>query len=140
MNTLTQNGMQETYKAKWPCAACDGKPDLDLVDGATLYKDRPDLKGSLFLVCGCGAYAQCRKGDIIPLGRPALPELRKLRTKADEMFRMLRSKKRVDDAYDYVGRYTGLSAKHLASPDLWTEKDCNAIMSVAAKKLSEIGK
>lgn len=44
--------------------------------GADAYPDEPELHDRPMWICSCGAYATCKPGTIIPIGRPASRETR----------------------------------------------------------------
>ena len=73
------------------CPYC-GSP-LALVDGTTVYPQRPDLAHRRFYYCDKGeicskdpAYVGCHKGTTTPFGRAGNRTLRRLKMEAHEVF------------------------------------------------------
>ena len=71
------------------CPYCEEKTVL--VDGSVVYPHRPDLRHKLFYLCRpCSAFVGCHKNmrnrPDVPLGFPAKPRLRNLRTRIHTVF------------------------------------------------------
>lgn len=76
------------------CEECSGQASL--VGGEEIYPHRLDLWAKKFWKCSCGAYVGChaegatvhgvRSDGTIPLGTPAGPALRKLRSECHAAF------------------------------------------------------
>lgn len=60
------------------CAECGGTAEL--VAGVKVYLHRPYLHGRKIWLCRCGAYVGSHPGTSRPLGSPAGPQLRRLRS------------------------------------------------------------
>lgn len=62
------------------CVEC-GKAQSSIVGGDRIYSHRPDLAEKSFWLCPCGAYCGCHPGTEDPLGFPAGPTTRRIRSR-----------------------------------------------------------
>lgn len=65
------------------CAECSSMAEQ--VDSAVIYPHREDLHGKPMFRCKCGAYVGAHPGTEVPLGYPAGPETRALRSKVHRL-------------------------------------------------------
>lgn len=112
------------------CGEC-GKP-CGLVDGRTVYPNRPDLAAKVMWRCAvCGAYVGVHEGTTQPLGSPAGPETRKARERAHGAFDILWARKiRRDGVSKSEAR--GAAYKWLAGELGIAPADCHIGMMDAA--------
>ena len=66
------------------CSECGAMAEQ--VDSADVYPHRPDLHGRVMFKCACGAYVGAHPGTDVPLGYPAGPETRRLRSQVHKLF------------------------------------------------------
>jgi hypothetical protein len=98
------------------CAECSSMAEQ--VDSAVIYPHRPDLHGKPMFRCACGAYVGAHPGTDVPLGYPAGPETRQLRSKVHRLLdplweaKMQRDKvskgKARDAAYGWLAGQLGI--------------------------------
>lgn len=99
------------------CAECGGMGEQ--VDSAVIYPHRPDLHGKPMFRCSCGAYVGAHPGTEVPLGYPAGPETRKLRSRVHALFDPLweakmrrdgiRKGKAREDGYRWLAEQLGIA-------------------------------
>lgn len=95
------------------CVEC-GKAESSLVDGRVIYQHRPDLAHKSFWLCPCGAYCGCHPGTTNPLGSPAGPQTRKLRSavhrRLDPLWQNVKHhrKKRRSQVYQHLSEQLGI--------------------------------
>lgn len=66
------------------CTECGAMAEQ--VDSSVIYPHRLDLHGKPMFRCTCGAYVGCHPGTDVPLGYPAGPQTRQLRSKVHALF------------------------------------------------------
>lgn len=102
------------------CVECTAMAEP--VDSAVIYPHRPDLHGRVMFLCSCGAYVGAHPGTDVPLGYPAGPETRRLRSQVHKLLDPLwEAKMKRDGLRKGQARedgYTWLAAQlHLARED-----------------------
>lgn len=66
------------------CVECTALAEQ--VDSSVIYPHRPDLHGRVMFRCQCGAYVGAHPGTDVPLGYPAGPATRALRSQVHKLF------------------------------------------------------
>lgn len=116
------------------CPYCD-KP-AKLVTGNALYPHRPDLYHKFFYQClPCGAYVGCHPGGTKPLGKLANAPLRKIRSKAHELFDPLWKNKTMTrkEAYAWLAKSLNISTHncHIGMMDM---EACKSVIDLMEKE------
>lgn len=110
------------------------------VDSDVIYPDRPDLHGKPMFRCSCGAYVGCHPGTDVPLGYPAGPDTRRLRSRVHALFDPLwqakmqrdgvRKGKAREAGYEWLAAQLGLQREdcHVSHMDAATCRRAIAIL------------
>jgi hypothetical protein len=122
----------------------------EAVDSSVIYPDRPDLHGRTMWRCpACKAYVGSHPGTDVPLGYPAGPETRALRSRVHKRFDPLwqakmrrdnvRQGKARDAAYKWLAGELGipLEATHVSHFDADRCRQALAIIEAVYSKAAD---
>jgi len=104
---------------------CESGHPAELVNGQTVYPQRPDLYEKAFWLCRpCRAWVGVHRGTTRPLGTLAGPEVRRARLEAHDVFDLVWKSgiRRRNAAYAALAEHLGIErgACHIGSFDVAT--------------------